>query len=180
MSHCRRAIGRVSPHTTCGIGLVEQASRSRPLIGGGIGRPPFADEAKAAIDRDMVLVAESGMAMSTGGMCRPPASPWCTSPSSAHRDPSGAASRACPSSPRVPSLLDRLLLLFGVALLRRGDQAGIYDLARHGDIAGGRSAASNRANSARSRRPSSAALETARSCGRREPAPKAPGQKPHE
>ena len=33
-------------------------------------------------------------------------------------------------------VLDRLLLVLGVALTRSGDQAGIDDLARHGDVTG--------------------------------------------
>ena len=45
------------------------------------------------------------------------------------------------------AFLDRLLLLLRVALARRGDQAGVDDLAGHGDVAGLRAAiASKRAN----------------------------------
>ena len=41
------------------VGLVEQAlAQPRAVIGGGVGRLPFADQAEAAVDRDMVLVAE--------------------------------------------------------------------------------------------------------------------------
>jgi hypothetical protein len=52
-----RSIGRARPHAARGVGLVEQPFAQKPaFIGGGIRRTPFANEAKAAIDRDVVLI----------------------------------------------------------------------------------------------------------------------------
>src|SRR6516164_10575277 len=54
-----RAIGGVRPNAARCVGLIEQAlSQTRALIGGGVGRRPFADEAEAAVDRNVVLIAE--------------------------------------------------------------------------------------------------------------------------
>ena len=53
------AIGDIGPDGACGVGLVEQAfADMRPVIGGGIGRIPPADQPEAAIDRDVILIAE--------------------------------------------------------------------------------------------------------------------------
>ncbi len=42
--------------------------QARALLSGGVSRRPFADEAETPVDRDMALIAEVGMAMSTGGL----------------------------------------------------------------------------------------------------------------
>src|ERR1700758_891460 len=64
----RRAIGRVRPHARSRVAPVEQAlAQPRALIGGRVGRRPFADETKAPVDRDVVLIAKTGIARSTGG-----------------------------------------------------------------------------------------------------------------
>ena len=53
-----RAIGRIRPNAARRVGLVEQPlAQAAALVGGGIGRAPFADEAETAIDRDIVLIS---------------------------------------------------------------------------------------------------------------------------
>src|SRR3974390_3873704 len=55
----RRSVGGIGPHPARRIGLVEQAfAQTAALVGSGVWRCPFADEAKAAIHRAMVLIAE--------------------------------------------------------------------------------------------------------------------------
>ena len=54
-----RPIGGVGPHRARRVGLVEKPlAQATTLVGGGVGCAPFADEAEATIDRDMVLVSK--------------------------------------------------------------------------------------------------------------------------
>ena len=54
----RRAIRGVGPDPAAGVGLVEQAGQLRAVVAGGVGGGPGADQPVAAVDADMVLVAE--------------------------------------------------------------------------------------------------------------------------
>jgi hypothetical protein len=57
-----RPLGRIRPRNTRRVGLVEKSlAQAMTLIGGGIRRAPFANEAEAAINR-------TGIARSTGGV----------------------------------------------------------------------------------------------------------------
>jgi len=49
---------RVGPDPARRVGLVEKPlAQARALVGGGIRRAPAADEAKLAIDRDVILIS---------------------------------------------------------------------------------------------------------------------------
>ena len=55
----RRPIGGIGPDATRRIDLIEQSfTQPGALVGGRIGCRPFANEAEAAVDRDMVLIPE--------------------------------------------------------------------------------------------------------------------------
>src|ERR1700730_2634289 len=133
-----RAIGRICPHGTCRIGLVEQPlAQLAAFVSSRVGRRPFADEAETAIDRDVILIAEDRDCKIDGWrgtVCGR------LSLGELHR-PSGVAillpqlgGLVLPAVGNAP-LLDRFLLFLRVALARRGDQAGVDDLARHSDVA---------------------------------------------
>jgi hypothetical protein len=53
-----RAIGRLGPHVAGGVGRIEHVGKPRPVMGGRVGRRPFADQSVLAVDRDVVLGAE--------------------------------------------------------------------------------------------------------------------------
>src|SRR6202040_3853590 len=58
IAEVHRAIGRIRPHARRRVGLIEQAlAQTRALVSGGVARRPFADEAEAAIDRYVALIA---------------------------------------------------------------------------------------------------------------------------
>ena len=48
------------PNVASGVLLIDQIRQLRPLIAGGVRRPPCADQAMGAVDADMVLVAKGG------------------------------------------------------------------------------------------------------------------------
>ena len=52
------SVDGVGPDRAPGVGLVEQASQLRAVVARGVGRRPGADQPVAAVDADMVLVAE--------------------------------------------------------------------------------------------------------------------------
>src|SRR5580692_9551659 len=54
-----RSVGGVRPDAARRVGLVEKSiAQTAALIGGGVRRAPFANEAETAIERDVVLIAE--------------------------------------------------------------------------------------------------------------------------
>ena len=54
-----RAVSGVGPDGARRVGLVEQVfAQARTFLGSGVRRHPFADDPEAAIDRDVVLIAE--------------------------------------------------------------------------------------------------------------------------
>jgi hypothetical protein len=54
----RRAVGGVRPDPARGVGLVEQRGQLRAVVAGGVGGGLGADQSVAAVDADIVLVAE--------------------------------------------------------------------------------------------------------------------------
>src|SRR5947209_4546124 len=134
-----RAVGRVGPHRARGVGLVEQPfTQPRALISRSVGCVPAPDQPMLAIDRDVVLVAE----------CRDGDVDRRNRPVRARL---GLAELDRPARVAVlvpelgglglpglgnASVLDGLLFLLGVALLGRGDQRSVDDLAAHGDVTG--------------------------------------------
>jgi hypothetical protein len=55
----RRSGGGMRPYAARRIGFVEKSlTWATAFIGGGVRRAPLADEAKAAIDRDVILIAK--------------------------------------------------------------------------------------------------------------------------
>lgn len=65
---CGRTIGYVGPDALGGVAAIEQTfAQPRAFIGGGIGDKPASDQAMLTVDRDMVLVAESGDGDVAGG-----------------------------------------------------------------------------------------------------------------
>src|SRR6476620_429751 len=71
----RRPIGGIGPDATRRIGLIEQSfTQPGALVGGRNGCRPFANEAEAAVDRDMMewLPPPDGIAMCQGGDLRIP------------------------------------------------------------------------------------------------------------
>jgi hypothetical protein len=135
-----RAIVCVDPDGRRRIGLFEQAlAQARALVSRGVGRRPLADEAEAPVDRNVVLIAESRYGdvdrrlRSIQTLLRlaelhGPARVEILLP-----QPGGLLLPALGNS----AFLDRLLLVFGVALFRRRDEGGVDDLPRHGDVARG-------------------------------------------
>ena len=54
-----RSVSGVRPDAARRVGLVEKSiAQTAALIGGGVRRAPFANEAETAIERDVVLIAE--------------------------------------------------------------------------------------------------------------------------
>jgi len=54
-----RSVSGVRPDAARRVGLVEKSiAQTAALIGGGVRRAPLPDEAKAAIDRDVILIAK--------------------------------------------------------------------------------------------------------------------------
>src|SRR6202171_4466510 len=134
-----RSVSGVRPDAARRVGLVEKSiAQTAALIGGGVRRAPFANEAETAIERDVVLIAEDRNRHIDGR----------------HRAilaRLGLGVFDCPARVAIllaelrglvfpvvgdAPVLDRLLLVLGVALTRSGDQARIDDLARHGEVTG--------------------------------------------
>ena len=63
-----RAIGRVRPHHFGRVGFVQQIRKSRAIKRRGVGHCPGADQSKAPIRADVVLVAESRNGQINGGL----------------------------------------------------------------------------------------------------------------
>ena len=138
-----RSVSGVRPDAARRVGLVEKSiAQTAALIGGGVRRAPFANEAETAIER-------------CGSDSRTPESP---DRQAASIHPRAACSRGlalvylgvfdCPARVAIllaelrglvfpvvgdAAALDRLLRVLGVAPTRSGDQARIDDLGRHGD-----------------------------------------------
>ncbi len=133
-----RAIGAVRPDGRAGVAPVEQAPPQHPaVVGGGVGHLPAPDEAVAPVDAGVALVAEDrdrdvGVPGAVRALARP----------AEDEGPAGIAvllaqlRRLVLPRLRDTACLDLRLLGLGVALLRRGDQARVDDLARHRDVAG--------------------------------------------
>src|ERR1700730_10145219 len=118
-----RSVSGVRPDAAR-VGLVEKSiAQTAALIGGGVRRAPFANEAETAIERDVVLIAEDRNRQIDGrrrailarlglGVFDGPA-------------------RVAILLAELRGLVFPVLLVLGVALTRSGDQARIDDLARH-------------------------------------------------
>lgn len=137
------AVSRVSPDFPRRIGLVEQSlAQHCTIIQGSIGGLPFADEAEAGVDRDMVLIAvgrdgDVDRRLGPVGLL--------LGFLELHR-PTGVAvlvakfgGTSLPAVRNMP-LFDRLPLLVGHALLGCRHQRGVDDLAGHGDCSRRRAA----------------------------------------
>ncbi len=121
------------------VGLVEQSfAQPRALVRRRVGRQPFADQAMGAIDRHMVLIAEGR----NGDADRRLGSVFAGLRLGALDRPARVAVLVAQFGGllfpilRHAAFLDRLILLARVALFGRGDQAGVDNLAGHGDVAG--------------------------------------------
>ena len=134
-----RAIRRVGPDPARRVGLVEKPfAQTRALVGGGVRRAPAADEAKLAIDRNVILISEDRnrqidrrrraifSRLGFGELDRPARVAILLAE---------FRGLVLPCVWNAP-FLDRLFLFHRVALAWRSDQAGVDDLARHGDVAG--------------------------------------------
>src|ERR1700737_3451725 len=63
-----RSVSGVRPDAARRVGLVEKSiAQTAALIGGGVRRAPFANEAETAIERDVVLIAEDRNRQIDGG-----------------------------------------------------------------------------------------------------------------
>src|SRR6202171_1497812 len=134
-----RSVSGVRPDAARRVGLVEKSiAQTAALRGCGVRRAPFANEAETAIERDVVLIAEDRNRQIDGRRRSILAR-------------LGLGVFDCPARVAIllaelrglvfpvvgdAPVLDRLLLVLGVALTRSGDQARIDDLARHGDVSG--------------------------------------------
>jgi hypothetical protein len=113
-------------------------AQAHALVSGGVSRRPLADEAEATVDRDVVLIAEdrNGQIDRRGRAVL-----FRFGLGELHRPAGIAVLRAEFGRLVLPILrdaafLDCLLLFLRIALLGRGDQTGVDDLPRHGDVAG--------------------------------------------
>src|ERR1700693_6320279 len=134
-----RSVSGVCPDAARRVGLVEKSiAQTAALIGCGVRRAPFANEAETAIERDVVLIAEDRNRQIDGRRRSILAR-------------LGLGVFDCPARVAIllaelrglvfpvvgdAPVLDRLLLVLGVALTRSGDQARVDELARHGDVTG--------------------------------------------
>ena len=130
------AISRVGPHVAGRIRLRDRARQLRAVVAGRIRHRPGADQAVAAVDADVVLVAEGrhrkvdpGRAvigrLGLGPLHRPAGIPILL----------GELGGLVLPVLRDAAGLDLPLLGLGVALLGRGDDRGIDDLPAHGEKA---------------------------------------------
>ena len=55
-----RVVSGIGPNVAGSVLLVDQVRQLRPVMAGGVRRPPCADQAMGAVDADMVLVAKGG------------------------------------------------------------------------------------------------------------------------
>jgi len=55
-----RTVSGIGPNVAGGVLFIDQIRQLRPVMAGGIRRPPCADQAMNAVDADMVLVAKGG------------------------------------------------------------------------------------------------------------------------
>src|SRR6202035_5287039 len=128
-----RSISGVRPDAARRVGLVEKSiAQTAALIGSGVRRAPFANEAETAIERDVVLIAEHRNRQIDGRR----RSILARLGLGVFDGPARVAillaklrGLVFPGVGDAP-VLDRLLLVLGVALTRSGDQARIDDLAR--------------------------------------------------
>ena len=133
----RRALGGVGPDVARPIGSIQHVFEPRPVMRGGVGRRSFANEAEAAIDRHVILVAERRNRGRPAAASRPCAAwPCCISPSRARRGLSARSWPACPSRRRECVPPDRLLFLERISLHRRRDDRRVDDLPAHRQKAG--------------------------------------------
>src|SRR5256714_11890483 len=121
-----RSVSGVRPDAARRVGLVEKSiAQTAAIIGSGVRRAAFANEAETAIERDVVLIAEDRNRQIDGRR-------------RANLARLGLGVFDCPARVAIllaeirglvfpviadAPVLDRLLLVLGVALTRSGDQA---------------------------------------------------------
>jgi hypothetical protein len=126
------AIGGVGPHAAGGVVRVDHLGQRRPIVASRIGDPPAPDQAMPAVDAKMVLVAEGRDREVDAGHAF------------FARLGLGVFDRLARIAillaqfgwlvrpfRRDAAFLDVALLAVGIALLRRGDNLGVDDLAAH-------------------------------------------------